>query len=629
MTHTFVDVASVVLFAGIIALLLRQYYQMRRAFDRDLQRLERQNEIGRVLLTDRNVRGVTRHVAESAARLLAGDLGHVTLVVEDTGRLVLEAATGPLSVLVGAAVPLEGSMAGWVVRHAQPVIVNDAEDKNSFRPLSDTIPIRRSVMLPMIARGRCVGALGVDNPKNGRPFGPRDIALLRDLADYAALTIEAIQAIEELGERERHAALLNRINSRIRASLELQQILDTAVRELGSALGTSRCYVRLRRGLELSRPAAEWTGPDVTPLGLGPDPASALLDTAFRERRTVETSDARGSAAALGGAPIKEALAVLAAPIMLRGEVAGVLAFHQIGVPRLWRAGDVGIVEETAGELAIAISNARLYRSVEDASRELATKISELERANRMKAQFLANMSHELRTPLNSVIGFSEILLASGRGQLSPEQFDALETIARNGRHLLNLVNDVLDLSKVDAGRMELRLAPLDLKALIASVLEEMESLVRARGHVVHTELAAGKLVAVADAGRARQVLVNLLSNAVKFTSPGGEITVRAERRRSPLPTNGRGVEDSDAVRVEVTDYGIGIAEEDLPRLFSEFTQVDSSFARSFEGTGLGLALCKRFMDLHGGRIGVDSAKGRGSTFWVEFPVEGPAVVPA
>jgi signal transduction histidine kinase len=160
-------------------------------------------------------------------------------------------------------------------------------------------------------------------------------------------------------------------------------------------------------------------------------------------------------------------------------------------------------------------------------------------------------------------------------------------------------------------------------------VLEEMESLVRARGHAVHVDLAADNLVAVADAGRARQVLVNLLSNAVKFTSPGGEITVRASRRRSPLPTNGTGVEERDAVRVAVTDSGIGIAAEDVPRLFSEFTQVDSSFARSFEGTGLGLALSKRFMDLHGGRIGVDSAKGRGSTFWVEFPVEGPASVPA
>ncbi|MFI5280182.1 MAG: GAF domain-containing protein [Gemmatimonadales bacterium] len=621
MTHTFVDIASVALFAGIVVLLLRQYFVMRGAFERDLQRLERQNDIGRVLLTDRNVRGVTRHVAESAARLLAGEMGHVTLVLEPMGRLVLEAATGPLSALVGAAVPHEASMAGWVVRHGQPVIVNDADDTNSFRPLSDTMPVRRSVMLPMMARGRCVGALGVDNPKDGRPFGPRDIALLRDLADYAALTIEAIQAIEELGERERHAALLNRINSRIRASLDLQQILDTAVRELGSALGASRCYVRLRRGFELSRPAAEWTGLDVTPLGLGPDPASALLDTAFKERRTVDTSDVRANAS---DEPIAGALAVLAAPIMLRGEVAGVLAFHQIGVPRLWRAADVGIVEETAGELAIAISNARLYRSVEDASRELATKISELERANRMKAQFLANMSHELRTPLNSVIGFSEIMLASGRDRLSPEQFDALETIARNGHHLLDLVNDVLDLSKVDAGRMELRLEPLDLKTLIASVLEEMESLVRARGHAVQVDLANDKLIAVADAGRARQVLVNLLSNAVKFTSPGGEIRVRASRGRSPLPTNGQGVVERDAVRVEVTDSGIGIAPEDVPRLFSEFTQVDSSFARSFEGTGLGLALCKRFMDLHGGRIGVDSAKGRGSTFWVEFPVEGP-----
>jgi len=630
-THHAVDVIAIALFLGVLAMVLYQYRQMRAQYEYELERLERQNEIGRVLLTDRNLRGVTRHVAESAARLLGSDYAHVTLVTENDRRLVVEAATGPLAATVGAAVPRERSMAGWVIAHVQPLVVNDPESRRApFRTLHEQIPLRRSVMLPLIARGRCVGALGVDNPRDGRNFGPRDVGLLRDLADYAALAVEAIQAIEELGEREQHAALLNRINSRIRQSLDLQQILDTAVRELGSALEVSRCYVRLRRGADLLPVAAEWSGPGSEPLGTGADPAVPLLMSAFKDRRTAETSDAREvPAVTAAGPPLSGPLAVLAAPIVLRGEVVGVLAFHQEGFGRLWRAGDIGLVEEVAAELAIAISNARLYRSVEDASRELAAKIGEVERANRMKAQFLANMSHELRTPLNSVIGFSEILLAGAQGALTPEQHDALETIARNGRHLLGLVNDVLDLSKVDAGHMELRLATVDVRALIPGVLGEIDALLAAKGHHVRVELAEGPLDFVADETRARQVLVNLLSNAIKFTQPQGEITVQAARRRSLLPAGGSRQAERDAVWVAVTDTGIGIEPDDLPRLFSEFSQVDASYARAYEGTGLGLALCKRFMDLHGGRIGVESAKNRGSTFWVEFPVDGPRAAAA
>jgi len=375
--------------------------------------------------------------------------------------------------------------------------------------------------------------------------------------------------------------------------------------------------------------AAEWSAADLPPLGERSDPAAALLQTAWQEMRTVETADAREIPAVTTAARLTGPLAVLAAPIVLRHEVIGVLAFQQTDFARLWRANDISLVEDVAAELAIAISNARLYRSVDDASRELMTKIGELERANLMKAQFLANMSHELRTPLNSVIGFSEILLSGNAAPLTSMQHDALETIARNGRHLLDLVNDVLDLSKVDAGRMELRLARLDVRALVPDVLGEVESLLQARGHHVHVELADGPLTIVADATRARQVLFNLLSNAIKFTQPHGAITVTATRRRSVLPVGGMRQAEREAISLAVRDTGIGIAPDDLPRLFSEFTQIDASLARPYPGTGLGLALCKRFMDLHGGRIGAESELGRGSTFWVEFPVEGPQVAAA
>ena len=250
---------------------------------------------------------------------------------------------------------------------------------------------------------------------------------------------------------------------------------------------------------------------------------------------------------------------------------------------------------------------------------------------------------------------------------------DALDTVARNGRHLLGLVNDILDLSKVDAGRMDLHLVVADVRRLIPDVLAGMESLVQAKGLRISLELAVGPLVVRADEMRIRQVLYNLLSNAVKvtpaftrrieltaaveealptliaderkvkqvgfnllsnagkFTPAGGAIAVRAQATRTPLPPHGGNPVERDAVRVAVTDTGIGIADADLPRLFEEFSQLDVTFARRHEGTGLGLSLAKRFVELHGGRIGVESVLGRGSTFWVELPVDGPsqAALPA
>jgi signal transduction histidine kinase len=588
--------------------------------------LEALNEIGRVLLTDRNIRGVLRLVAESAAKFIGADTAHVTLLTKDGSRMVLEAATGPLATYVGAAVPRQGSMAGWVVEHLQPLVLNDPDsDSRGFRSLHERVVLRRAVMLPLIAKGRCVGALGVDNPKRGRAFGQEDVELLRDLANYTALVIESLEAVDELAERERRAALLNAITSRVRQSLELQTILEMAVRELGNALRVSRCYIRLRRGGELSGPASEWHALEVSPLGDRADPAAPLLAQAAREKSHAETSDLRGDPrTAAAAASLDAPCAALAAPVVLRGEAIGVLVFHQLGVPRLWRDREIGLVEDVAGELAVAISNARLYRSVEDTSRELAAKISELERANRLKAQFLANMSHELRTPLNSVIGFSEMLLLGGLGGLSAEQRDALETIARNGRHLLGLVNDVLDLSKVEAGRMELNLSTADVREMVADVMAGMDSLLQAKGHVVRVDMAEGPLRVRADEMRVRQILFNLVANAVKFTPPGGSITVRADRRRVALPADG-GRAEREAVYLAVTDTGIGIAPEHLPRLFTEFTQVDASYSRRYEGTGLGLALSKRFVELHGGEIGVVSQPGQGSTFWLLLPVDGPA----
>ena len=247
---------------------------------------------------------------------------------------------------------------------------------------------------------------------------------------------------------------------------------------------------------------------------------------------------------------------------------------------------------------------------LEEQHREVSRLNVELDQAGKLKDQFLANVSHELRTPLNSVIGFSDLLLtmATPESPLTETQRDYLETIARNGRHLLELINELLDLSKIAAGRMELRLEPLALGELLQEAADTVRAQLEARKHTLVMEPCRDPLVVTGDRGRLRQVLLNLLSNAIKFSTDGGRVTLSAR------------VEDPGCVRVAVSDTGIGIAPADQRRLFQEFVQLDASTSRRYEGTGLGLALSKRLVELHGGTIGVDSEVGTGSTFWFTVP---------
>jgi signal transduction histidine kinase len=278
-------------------------------------------------------------------------------------------------------------------------------------------------------------------------------------------------------------------------------------------------------------------------------------------------------------------------------------------------------LEQAAPNLAIAgeresahLNTRRLATEIRLTAKRLEEVNSELDVAMRSKDQFLSNISHELRTPLNSIIGFTDLLLTQdlGGGPLSEQQRDFLDTVARNGRHLLELINELLDLQRIAAGRMELRPEPVELPALLAEVAGSVQAQAQQRRHALVVEPAEGLRV-VADRGRVRQVLLNLLSNAIKFTPDGGRITVVA------APVNG-----GAAARIAVTDSGIGIAPDDQAKLFQEFVQLDASASRKYEGTGLGLALSRRLIELHGGAIGVESEIGKGSTFWFTLPMVRP-----
>ena len=276
-------------------------------------------------------------------------------------------------------------------------------------------------------------------------------------------------------------------------------------------------------------------------------------------------------------------------------------------------------LEQAAPNLAIACDRGlahhntrRLAIEVRSTAKRLEQLNTDLDAAMKSKDQFLSNISHELRTPLNSIIGFTDLLLTEDLGApLSAQQRDFLETVARNGRQLLQLINELLDLQRIAAGRMELHPESIELGGLLAEAAGNVQTQVQQHRHALVVTPPPPDLRVHADRGRVRQVLLNLLSNAIKFTPDGGRITVAV------ATVNGGA---GDFARIAVTDTGIGIAPEDRPKLFTEFSQLDASASRKYEGTGLGLALSRRLVEMQGGAIGVESVVGTGSTFWFTLP---------
>ena len=313
------------------------------------------------------------------------------------------------------------------------------------------------------------------------------------------------------------------------------------------------------------------------------------------------------------------------APMAVREILARVGDFSAAWAPMLWKDRGVGsicvlrqppkafsedeltLLKTFADQAAIAIQNARLFHEIQDKSHLL-------EMANKHKSEFLANMSHELRTPLNAIIGFSEVLSEQMFGDVNDKQLEYLNDIHTSGHHLLSLINDILDLSKIEAGRMELDLSAFHLPLL----LDNCTTLVRERAvrHGLALQLDVEEDLGnwVADERKLKQVVINLLSNAVKFTPAGGAVTLRA-RRIEQGQANG-----SPVVEIAVVDTGVGIAEDQQALVFEEFRQAGGDYLRKSEGTGLGLSLARSFVELHGGKISLHSELGKGSTFAFYLP---------
>jgi len=297
---------------------------------------------------------------------------------------------------------------------------------------------------------------------------------------------------------------------------------------------------------------------------------------------------------------IDEIKVSLSVPIEIGNELAAFLCLDNFVSSDAFSATDIATAEAVAAQLGVLLQRFRLEH-------ELRARQRELERANQLKSRFLASASHELRTPLTAIIGFSELLGGQTAGQLNDKQQRYAQNILVSGQHLLLLINDILDLSKIEAGKMALNLQAVDLHTLAESTAAVVEQQAQQAGLVLEVRLPPAIAPLIADPRQVRQILLNLLTNAIKFTPPGGRVLLAME-------------ECHEELRIAVQDTGIGIAAADLPHLFDDFWQADNSTARRHEGTGLGLALTRRLVELHGGRIAVISEPGQGSRFEVTLP---------
>jgi signal transduction histidine kinase/HAMP domain-containing protein len=587
--------------------------------------LERQtatSEILRVISSSpTDVQPIFDAIVRNASRLCGGEYAIVTRYDGELLHLAAQhnprAGTADETARLFPQLPRRGLVARALIV-AEVVHVPDVESEElepSIREGYRRISLRAAVAVPMIHEGRPIGVVSVSRGTPG-PFSDRQIALLKTFADQAVIAIENVRLFNELQARTRDLSrsveelkALGEVSRAVSSTLDLETVLDTIAgraTELSAGHGgIIYQYDEARREFHVLGGAHR----------LDPDVAEVLRSAPIRFGEGVA-----GRAAVLR-APVQVAdvldeqiydvtrirtvferlgyRSILGVPLILEPAILGVLLVWR-KEPGTFAPEIVNLLQTFASQSVLAIQNARLFREIADKSRQL-------EEASRHKSEFLASMSHELRTPLNAILGFNEMILGQVYGAVPADLQEPLTDIQNSGKHLLRLINNVLDLSKIEAGRMELALADYSVQDVVENVRASLRSLADEKGLEFVARVPDDIPLAHGDGGRIAQSLMNLAGNALKFTRQG-RVEIAVERQ-------------GDVLVFRVVDTGIGIAADKIESLFSDFQQGDASITREFGGTGLGLSITKKFVELHGGRIWVESQPGRGSTFFIAMPL--------
>jgi GAF domain-containing protein/anti-sigma regulatory factor (Ser/Thr protein kinase) len=507
--------------------------------------------------------------------------------------------------------PDRGSLFGRTILEGRTIHISNVPADPDFNQATRFLGVRAGIGVPLLREGDVVGILMLIRT-SPRPFSDRQIELSTTFADQAGIAIENVRLFEEVQERTRQLArtvseleALGAVSQAVSSSLEvkvvLQRILEHACTMSDAGGGAIYAFDKLQGWFTLE--AGHNMSPQLIeavrqhPIHLG----ESVVGGCAARREAVQIPDlVQATPHPLYETHIRAGVrSLLAVPLILQGEVLGALAVRRMR-PGAFAPETVSLLQAFANQSAIALRNARLFREIEEKSREL-------EQASRHKSQFVANMSHELRTPLAAILGYAELMQEGFYGALPEKSTDALTRIRANGKHLLGLINTVLDIAKIESGQFSLNLSEYALETVVETVRAATESLAQNKRLAFKTDVARPMPVGMGDEQRLTQVLLNLVGNAIKFTD-AGEVHVAAKT------INGH-------FAVSVADTGPGIPERERTRIFEQFHQVDDSNTKAKGGTGLGLAIAKQIVEMHGGRIWVESTLGQGSTFRMELPV--------
>ncbi len=580
--------------------------------------LEQQTAISEILRVISNspddVQPVLDSVAEYAARICKAQIVDVILV--DGNTLRSGAVFGDLRRDIGV-VPLDRStVMGRAICDRKPVQLEDqqaaGDDFARGREFALKFGHRTILAVPLMREGRALGCILVRRTEV-RPFERKDIALLTTFADQAAIAIENVrlfkaeqQRTRELSESLRQqTATADVLKIISRSTFDLQAVLDTLVESAAELCEAEKASInRAEEGgyravamYGFSPEFKQFAAEHLIPTGQG-----SVVGRTVAGGATVQIPDVMADPDYKNTGFIKfgNVRTLLGVPMLREGAPTGVIAMMRSEV-KPFTDKQIELAQTFADQAVIAIENVRLFEEIQEKSRQV-------EEASKHKSQFLANMSHELRTPLNAILGYTELILDGIYGDAPDKMRNVLQRVQTNGKHLLGLINDVLDLSKIEAGELALTLNDYSIKEMMQGVYVAVEPLAGNKKLGFKLEVPRNLPIAHGDERRLSQVLLNLVGNAIKFTDTGA-ITMSASA------TNG-------SYTIAVNDTGPGITEADQAKIFEEFKQSDSAQTKAKGGTGLGLSIAKRIVEMHGGKLWVESALGCGSTFFFTVPLK-------